>query len=71
MDSGEVGAVDSGHMSTRGSASSTKRMAAELLDTARRSTDGGERGYGDGAAAVAPAMAGEREGKELGRRGDV
>ena len=47
-------------------ASSTKRMAAELLDTARRSTDGGERGYGDGAAAVASAMAGEREGEELG-----
>ena len=46
-------------------------MAAELLDTARRSTDGGERGYGDGAAAVASAMAGEREGEELGRRGDV
>ena len=41
-------------------------MAAELLDTARRSTDGGERGYGDGAAAVASAMAGEREGEELG-----
>ena len=38
---------------------------------ARRSTDGGERGYGDGAAAVASAMAGEREGEELGRRGDV
>jgi len=46
-------------------------MAAELLDTARWSTNGGERGYGDGAAAVASAMAGEREGEELGRRGDV
>ena len=43
----------------------------ELLDTATRSTDGGERDYGDGAAAVASAMAGEREGEELGRRGDV
>ena len=67
----EVRAVASGHASARGSASSTKRMAAELPDTARQSTDGGERGYGDGAAAVASAMAGEREGEELGRRGDV
>ena len=70
-DSGEVGAVDSGHTSTRGSASSTKRMASELLDTARRSTDSGERGYDDGAAAVASAMAGEREGEELERGGGV
>ena len=46
-------------------------MAAELLDMARRSTDGGERGYSDGAAVVASAMAGEREGEELERRGDV
>ena len=63
--------MDSGHTSTRGSASSTKRMAAELLDTTRRSTDDGERGYSDGAAAVASAMAGEREGEELERRRGV
>ena len=63
--------MDSGHTSTRGSVSSTKRTAAELLDTTRRSTGGGERGYDDGAAAVASAMAGEREGEELERRGGV
>ena len=68
---GEVGAVDSGLTSTRGSVSSTKWTAAELLDTMRRRTGGGERGYGDGAAAVASAMAGEREGEELERRGGV
>lgn len=44
---------------------------AELLDmVARREVDG-ERVYGEGAASVASAMAGEREGEELGRRGDV
>ena len=63
--------MDSGRTSTRGSVSSTKWTAAELLDTTRRSTGGGERGYDDGAAAVASAMAGEREGEELERRGDV
>ena len=45
--------------------------AAELLDTVRRSTDGGERVYDDGVAAVASAMAGEREREEPGRRGGV
>ena len=70
-DSGEVGAVDLGLASTRGSVSSTKWTAAELLDTTRRRTGGGERGYGDRAAAVASAMAGEREGEELERRGVV
>ena len=59
--------MDSGLTSTRGSVSSTKWTAVELLDT----TGGGERGYDDGAAAVASAMAGEREGEELERRGDV
>ena len=63
--------MDSGLTSTRGSVSSMKWTAAELLDTTRRRTDGGERGYGDGAAVVASAMAGEREGEELERRGDV
>ena len=63
--------MDSGLTSTRGSVSSTKWTAAELLDTTRRSTGGGERGYDDGAAAVASAMAGEREGEELERRGGV
>ena len=71
MDSGEVGAVDSGLTSTRGSVSSTKWTAAELLDTTRRRTGGGERGYDVGTAAVASAMAGEREGEELERGGGV
>ena len=71
MSSGEVGAVDSGVASARGSACSMEWTAAELLDTTRRCTGGGERGYGDGAAAVASAMAGEREGEELERRGGV
>ena len=63
--------MDSGLASTRGSVSSTKWTAAELLDTTRRRTGGGERDYGDGAAAVASAMAGERDGEELERRGGV
>ena len=63
--------MDSGLTSTRGSVSSTKWTAAELLDTTRRSTGGGERGYDDGAAVVASAMAGEREGEELERRGGI
>ena len=37
----------------------------------RRSTDGGERVYDDGVAAVASAMVGEREREEPGRRGGV
>ena len=50
---------------------SMKWTAAELLDTAaRRGVDGG-RGYGEGVAAMASAMAWESEGEELGRRGDV
>ena len=65
--SGEVGAVVSGRTSTRGSASSMKWTAAELLDTAaRRGVDGG-RGYGEGVAAMASAMAWESEGEELER----
>ena len=63
--------MDSGLTSTRGSVSSTKWTAAELLDTTRRSTGGGERGYDVGTAAVASAMAGGREGEELERRGGV
>ena len=63
--------MDSGLTSTRGSVSSMKWTAAELLDTTRRSTGGGERGYDDGAVAVASAMAREREGEELERRGGV
>ena len=63
--------MDSGRTSTRVSASSMKWMTAELLDTTRQSTGGGECGYDDGAAAVASAMAGEREGEELERRGGV
>ena len=68
---GEVGAVDSGLASTRGSGSSTKWTAVELLDTTRGRTGGGERGYDAGTAAVASAMAGAREGEELERRGGV
>ena len=61
----------SGRTSTRGSASSMKWTAAELLDTvARRGVDGG-RGYGEGVAAMASAMAWEREGEELGANGGV
>ena len=71
MSSGEVGAVVSGRTSTRGSASSMKWTAAELLDTvARRGVDGG-RGYSEGVAAMASAMAWESEGEELDRRGGV
>ena len=61
----------SGRKSTRGSASSMRWTAAELLDTAaRRGVDGG-RGYGEGVAAMASAMAWESEGEELERRGGV
>ena len=61
----------SGRTSTRGSASSMKWTAVELLDTvARRGVDGG-RGYGEGVAAMASAMAGACEGEELERRGGV
>ena len=61
----------SGRTSTRGSASSMKWTAAELLDTvARRGVDGG-RGYGEGVAAMASAMAWESEGEELERRAGV
>ena len=61
----------SGRTSTRGSASSMKWTAAKLLDTAaRRGVDGG-RGYGEGVAAMASAMAGEREREELGENGGV
>ena len=57
----------SGRTSTRGSASSMKWMAAELLDTAaRRGVDGG-RGYDEGVAAMASAKAWESEGEELER----
>ena len=63
--------MDSGHTITRGSACSKERRVAELVDTvARRGVDG-ERVYGVGTAAVASAMAGEREGEELERRGGV
>ena len=59
----------SGCSSTWGSASSMKWTAAKLLDTvARRGVDGG-RGYGEGVAAMASAMAGACEGEELERRG--
>ena len=68
---GEVVAVDSGVASARGSACSMEWTAAELLDTMRGRTGGGEHGYDEGTAMVASAMAGEREGEELERRGAV
>ena len=46
-----------------GLASSKKRRAAELLDTTSRCKNDEERDYGDGAAAVASAMAWESEGE--------
>ena len=67
--SGEVVAVDSGVASARGSACSMEWTAAELLDTMRGRTGGGEHGYNEGTAMVASVMAGEREGDELERRG--
>ena len=69
--SGEGVAVDSGVASARGSACSKERRVAELLDTAaRRGVDGG-RGYGEGVAAMASAMAGERKREGLGENGGV
>ena len=63
--------MGSGLASARGSACSKERRVAELLDTAaRRGVDGG-RGYGEGVAAMASAMAGEREREELGENGGV
>ena len=44
---------------------------AELLDTMSQREVDGEHDYSEGAAAVASAMAGEREGEELERRGGV
>ena len=67
----EVDAVDLGVASARGSACSMEWTAAELLDTVRGRTGGGEHGYDEGTAMVASAMAGEREGEELERRGGV
>ena len=61
----------SGHASARGSTSSKERRVAKLLDTvAQRGVDE-ERDYGEGAAAVALAMARESEGEELGENGGV
>ena len=69
--SSEVVAVDSGVASARGSACSMKWTAAELLDTVRGCTGGGEHGYDEGTTMVASAMAGEREREELGENGGV
>ena len=55
----------------RGSACSMEWTAAELLDTMRGCTGGEDHGYDEGTAMVASAMAGEREGEELERRGGV
>ena len=48
-----------------------KWTAAKLLDTVRRREVVGGRGYGEGVAAMASAMAGACEGEELERRGGV
>ena len=69
--SGEVVAVDSGVASAQGSTCLKKWTAAELLDTMRGRTGGGEHGYDVGTTVVASVMAGEREGEELERRGGV
>ena len=61
----------SGRTSTRGSARSMKWTAVELLDTAARREVDGVRGYGEGVAAMASAMAGERERERLGENGCV
>ena len=61
----------SGRSSTRGSACSMEWTAAELLDTMRGRTGGGEHGYDEGTAMVASAMAGEREREGVGENGDV
>ena len=50
---------------------SMKWIAGELLDTMRGRTDDGEHSYDEGTTMVASAMAGEREGEELERRGGV
>ena len=70
-ESGEVDAEASGQASARGSASSKKRRAAELLDTTAWRKNDGERDYGDGAAAVASAMAWESEEERQGENGRV
>ena len=48
-----------------------KWTAAELLDTVRRRGVVGGRGYGEGVAAMASAMAGEHEREGLGENGGV
>ena len=48
-----------------------KWTAAELLDTVARCGVDGGRGYGEGVAAMASAMAGACEGEGLERRGGV
>ena len=63
--------MDSGVASARGSTCLKKWTAAELLDTMRGRTGGGEHGYDVRTAVVASVIAGEREGKELERRGGV
>ena len=60
-----------GHASARGSTSSKERRVAKLLDTVVQRGVDGERDYGEGAAAVASAMAWESEGEELGVNGCV
>ena len=67
----KLGAASPGRASARGSSSSMKWTAAELRDTTRRRTSGGERGYDVGTSVVASAMAGEREGEELESSGGV
>ena len=60
-----------GRCERSGLSCSMKWTAAELLDTVRRRGVVGGRGYGEGVAAMASAMAGERERERLGENGDV
>ena len=68
-ESGEVDAVASGHASTRGSACSTEKTMAELVDMMTRRKDDGGHGYDDGAVTGALAMVGNGEGRETGGNG--
>ena len=62
-ESGVVVAVASGQASARGSACSTERRVAELVDMVGRHRDDGGYGYGGGTTAAASAMAEGNEGE--------
>ena len=68
---GEVEAVASGQVSTRGSTCSKEKATAELLDTVGRRKDGGGYGYVGEVAAAASAMVEGGEGEAMGEKGGV